>query len=143
MINVIACAQCGKPSGSGDNIHKLQGKEGFVCHECHTGKPMVKKKKNSRQKFTRWICKRHNCGSYNFGNLVRHEMDWCDIVFESSSLIKKPGTFGGFNGNVGRHYFKDWNEYCVDKQRQEFLVNAYNKWSEKKSRRKRNAHRSR
>ena len=143
MNQVIACARCGKQSDNGDSIHKLEGQKGYVCDQCFTGKTVVKKKKSSRQKFTRWICKRHNCGSYNFGNLVRHEMDWCDIVFEASSVIKRPATFGGFNGDVGRHYYKDWQEYCIDKQRQEFLVNAYNKWSAKKARKKRNAYRPR
>ena len=135
---MIACVRCG---GESTDLKKLEGKAGYVCVKCYTGKSPVKHR--VRPKFTRWICKRHECGSYNFGNLVRHEMDWCDIVFESSTVIKKPNTFGGYNGDVGRHYFKDWQEYCVDKQRSDHLVIAYNNWSEKKSRRNKRAYRSR
>mgnify|MGYP001365287061 CR=1 FL=1 len=144
MINVIACAQCGTPSSSGDNLHKLQGKDGFVCHECLTGKKQeVKIKKAPKHKWQRWICKTHDCGSYNFGNLVRHEMPWCEIVYESSVMLKKPKTFGGMNGDVGRHHFKDWQSFCVEKERRDHLVTSYNKWSNKKSRRRKHAYRSR
>ena len=144
MSSVIQCAQCGKPSSSGDNLHNLQGKVGYVCHECFTGKKIEKvQKKPASYKWTRWICKTHNCGSYNFGGLDIHEMPLCEIVYESSTRLKRPKTFGGMNGDVGRHWFKDWSSFCVEKERRDHLVNSYNKWSNKKSRRKRNAYRSR
>ena len=138
----LLCSKCKTMQRS---LNRKEGEPGLICDKCAGKKIKQKISKSAKQKFTRWICKRHDCGSYNFNALVRHEMDWCNIVYESSSTIKTPKTFGGMNGNVGRHYFRDWQEYCKDKERSSHVITAYSKWSAAKNRslrRKRNAYRS-
>lgn len=66
--------------------------------------------------FTRWRCLTHNCGSYNFNNLNRHETSTCDIISEQTVGVIKPKTFGGYNGDLSRKFLKDWNENLRLKQ---------------------------
>lgn len=42
-------------------------------------------------------------------------MPWCDIV-KSIRILSKPRTLGGFNGDVSRKYYPDWDKYCVELQ---------------------------
>jgi len=81
--------------------------------------------------FTRWICRKHNCGSYNFNNLGRHEMPWCDIVTEDTAGIIRPKTFGGYNGDVSRHYFKDWILYSRTEDMDRHALKAWNNYVKK------------
>ncbi len=58
----------------------------------------------------------------------RHEMDWCDIIIEETVGIRKPKTFGGINGNVGRAYFKDWDEYVQRHDRNKHNIKVWEKY---------------
>jgi len=69
--------------------------------------------------FIRWRCTVHNCGSYSFDNLASHEIDSCNIIREETVGVLKPKTWGGMNGNVSRHYVKEWIADCRDKQMEE------------------------
>ena len=84
----------------------------FECADCSDGEQ--RKTIDNRQHlpvWPKWICLTHDCGSYNFNTLGRHEMPWCDIVKEHTIGIIKPKTFGGFHGDLGRNNFRDWHEY--------------------------------
>jgi len=66
-----------------------------------------------------WECKTHECGSTKFTNLSRHAWDGCDIVKKTG--IPPTNTWhneglGGFNGDVSRKFYRDWDKYCLDKQ---------------------------
>jgi hypothetical protein len=82
-----------------------------LCVECKGVKGTMLKPKHKPQKsaprlFSRWICKTHKCGSYNFNNLRRHETHDCDIETEETHGIIYPKTFGGVNGDVSKIHFK-------------------------------------
>ena len=69
-----------------------------------------------KQKFNKWKCKIHNCSSYNFNSLGRHETPWCIIEKFVTVGVIKPKTTGGYNGDLSRKFLKDWTEYCKRKQ---------------------------
>lgn len=77
--------------------------------------------------WNRWRCVTHDCGSYNFNSLIRHEIHSCKILTESTVGIIKPKTFGGFHGDLGRGYLHDFQEELRYKQSQE---SALKKWKE-------------
>lgn len=99
----------------------------YMCNGCF-GKedysPTVASQKHLPM-VNRWKCLVHNCGSYNFNNMDRHEMPWCKIITEQTVGVILPGTFGGYNGNLSRQYFKDWHEHCLRLQ-QEALILRHN-----------------
>jgi len=68
-----------------------------------------------RTKFSHWRCETHDCSSFNFNNLTRHMMPWCDIK-KSERYPSKPRTIGGYHGDVSRKYFADWIDYCKKKE---------------------------
>ena len=106
MPECISCHETGKKQ------YYMVKSLGFKCSDCVDG---VKQKQVENKQhlpiWPRWKCLTHDCGSYNFNMLTRHEMPWCDITKEYTIGIIKPNTFGGHKGNVGRHYFKDWHEF--------------------------------
>lgn len=69
--------------------------------------------------FPRWRCIEHDCGSYSFSNLSNHQIDSCIILREETVGVVRPKTWGGFNGNVSRHYMKEWINECRNKQMEE------------------------
>lgn len=75
--------------------------------------------------FGRWRCITHDAGSYNYNQLLRHEIDSCDIITEYTVGIVKPKTFGGFNGDISRQYLP---EYIEDIQKKELERAALQKW---------------
>jgi len=60
--------------------------------------------------------------------MARHEMPWCDIITEVTVGLRKPKTFGGMNGDVGRTYFKDWNEYVQRHDRNKHNIKVWEKY---------------
>ena len=77
-------------------------------------------------KFSYWWCEKHQCGSFNFNNLSRHEMPFCDIR-KDVRYLHKPRTIGGHNGDVSRKYYKDWDEYCVVLQQKKLRTVTWKK----------------
>ena len=57
--------------------------------------------------------------------MARHEMPWCDIITEATVGLRKPKTFGGMNGDVGRAYFDDWNEYVQRHDRNKHNIKVW------------------
>ena len=105
MPKCITCQDTGK-----SKYYMLKPLE-FQCSDCAGDKPKISVQKQHLPIWPRWVCNTHHCGSYNFGQLGRHEMPWCDIVKEHTIGIIKPKTYGGFNGDVSRNWFTDWHEY--------------------------------
>ena len=60
--------------------------------------------------------------------MARHEMPWCDISTEETVGLRRPKTYGGMNGNVGRAYFKDWNEYVQRHDRNRHDIKVWEKY---------------
>lgn len=77
-------------------------------------------------------------GSYNFNNLLRHEIDNCDVVVEQTVGVIRPKTFGGYNGDVSRHNIK---EYVVACRQQEMEKHKIEQWNSFLARRERFANR--
>ena len=100
----------------------------YVCEGCYKT-PVKDRKSNQKQHlplFERWICLTHNCGSYNFNMKGRHEIESCNIITEVTVGIIKPKTFGGYNGNVSRHYLPEWQEAA---RRNDLEKHALTKWN--------------
>lgn len=100
---------------------------GRVCHDCFNSKSELVITKPT---FTKKVCTTHKCSTYNSNQMAAHEMPWCNIVSVETIGIVKPKTqydssMGGLNGNIGRHYYKDWTEYC---QQQDKLTHAQKNW---------------
>ena len=83
------------------------------------------------QIFTRWRCTTHDCGSYNFNQLVRHEVSSCDIIRENTVGVIKPKSFGGYNGDLGRAYIKEYQDGLREKQIQDNVLKDWLKYREK------------
>ena len=66
--------------------------------------------------FLRWRCLTHECGSYNFTQLVRHEISSCEIIREETVGVVKPKTFGGYKGDLGRSHIPEYLEEIRQKQ---------------------------
>ena len=81
--------------------------------------------------FSRWRCLTHYCGSYNFNQLGRHSINGCDIVKENTVGIIKPKTYGGFNGDLGRGFIKEYLEMLRQGQIQESAIARWNKFKVK------------
>lgn len=84
----------------------------LICNECDE-KPEKKPHFSIPRIFSRWVCKTHNCGSYNFNLVGKHEMDNCDITREDTVGVVKPKTFGGRNGDLHRKWWKTENDIFV------------------------------
>jgi len=83
--------------------------QSVICEDCSKTKEKPKVITGAPSPppiFNKWHCRTHKCGSYNVQNLSRHEMDDCDIYWEQTEGIVRPKTYGGYNGNVGRQYFR-------------------------------------
>lgn len=68
-----------------------------------------------------WECTYHKCGSSKFNNLARHEMPWCQIEKREGNLKQNTWhdpVLGGFNGDVSRKFYRDWDKYCLERQQQ-------------------------
>ena len=84
----------------------------------------------TKPRFTKKVCTVHRCSTYNPNQMGAHEMPWCDIVSIETAGIQKPKTqydekLGGLNGNIGRHYYKDWTVYCQQKDK---MLHAEKNW---------------
>jgi len=100
---------------------------GRVCHGCFVSN---NESVVSKPKFTKKVCLVHKCSTYNPNQMGAHEMPWCDIVSIETNGVQKPKTnydeaLGGLNGNIGRHYYKDWTEFCQQKDK---MIHAQKNW---------------
>lgn len=100
---------------------------GIICIRCFTNnsQPTI-----ARRVFVKLVCVIHKCSTYNSRLMGSHEMPWCDIVSIQTSGIQKPKTqydekIGGCNGNINRHYYRDWEIYSQQKDK---MINAEKKW---------------
>ena len=66
--------------------------------------------------FLRWRCLTHGCGSYNFNQLIRHEIHSCEIIREQTVGVVKPKSFGGYKGDLGRGHIKEYQEEVRQQQ---------------------------
>ena len=82
--------------------------------------------------FRRWRCLEHECGSYNFDSLRKHEISSCNVTVEETVGVVKPKTFGGFNGNVARHYLPEFQREVREKQIQESRLQQWIHYRERK-----------
>ncbi len=104
---------------------------GIICLKCFTNNDLGKLKDDkTKPTFIKKVCTVHKCSSYNPNLMARHEMPWCDIVAIETVGITKPKTkydesLGGLNGNISRHYYKDWTTYCQQKDK---MIHAEKKW---------------
>lgn len=107
------CVECKSPERK--KYLLIPGTRQFICYDCFTkdNSPKSPSQPQHLPVFTRWVCKKHKCGSYNFNQLLRHEMPWCDIITEDTVGVIKPKTFGnpGGKGDLNRDKFPDWVEY--------------------------------
>ena len=78
------------------------------------------------KKFSYWWCETHECGSFNFNSLSRHEMPFCDI-HKDIRYLHKPRTIGGHHGDVSRKYYKDWDKYCIMLQHKKLRSSMWKK----------------
>jgi len=108
MIKELDCGVCGKTTSS---FFMVLGTE-TICTDCEKKTPKhIPGKFQRPPTFARYICKTHNCGTYNVGNMTnRHEMKDCDIVIQITLGIIRPATFGGYNGDISKKYFLGTNE---------------------------------
>jgi hypothetical protein len=100
---------------------------GRICNNCFN---INIKSTVTKPRFVKKVCLTHKCSSYNTGLMASHEMPWCDIVTVETAGVQKPKTqydesLGGLNGNIGRHYYKDWTEYCQQKDQ---MIHAEKTW---------------
>ena len=85
--------------------------------------------------FTRWRCITHDCGSYNFNQLIRHEIESCEILREATVGVIKPKSFGGYKGDVGRSHLQEYQDQVRDQQINESKVQRWLAWRAKELRR--------
>lgn len=97
----MKCAICGSAD---EEMFIVLGTEA-VCMKC-SKRPEKRTSPPLPRIFTRWKCLTHKCGSYNFTNLHRHLMNNCEIIEEKTLGIVRPKTYGGYNGDVSRHFFQ-------------------------------------
>jgi len=76
----------------------------------------------------------HECGSYNFDSLRKHEIPSCNITLEDTVGAVKPKTFGGMNGNVSRHYIPEFQKEIREKQIQQARLDQWVHYRAKKMR---------
>jgi len=74
----------------------------------------------------------HDCGSYSFTNLWRHEIPSCILSIEETVGIVRPKTYGGFNGDVSKHYLPEFQRHVLDIQLQESRLQQWVHYREKK-----------
>ena len=84
--------------------------------------------------FLRWRCLTHECGSYNFCQLVRHDIDSCEIIREETVGVIKPKSFGGYKGDLGRTYIAEYHDEIRQKQKSESKLQQWLTWRAKKLR---------
>ena len=101
---------------------------GRVCHSCFISAPEASVVKPT---FSKKVCLTHKCSTYNPNLMGSHTMPWCDIVTVETVGVQKPKTkyddsLGGLNGNIGRQYYKDWTEFCQQKDK---LIHAEKNWT--------------
>lgn len=82
----------------------------------------------------RWRCITHDCGSYNYRNLLRHEMDSCYIIDEETVGVCKPKTFGTNTGDVARHQFNEWKDKTLNKEKERAVKHKWFAYRAKKLR---------
>lgn len=114
----------------------ISGTTDMVCGSCFNKDDPIQTtpyvKKSHLRIFTRWRCITHNCGSYSMNNLIRHEMETCEIVYEDTVGVVKPKTFGGHNGDVSREYFPDWKRLQNKKRDRLDKIKAWKIYSKEK-----------
>lgn len=136
IIDMPTCVECKKDDKQ--RYLLIPGDvRAFICSDCfavETPKKVITKP--NVRKFTRWNCLTHQCGSYNFNMLGRHEMPWCNIILQETNGIIKPKTFsnpdiGGCNGNISRHYYPDWQEEVQRHDNQLHAIKVYTQYQKK------------
>ena len=120
-----ACIECKKVPAA-DQYYDID--IGRVCRSCFNDNSADRVVKPT---FTKKVCLYHKCSTYNSNQMGAHEMPWCDIVAVQTVGVQKPNTqydetLGGMNGNIGRHYYKDWTEFCQQKDK---LIHAQKDWA--------------
>ncbi len=134
MMMLKTCVECMRDDQK--RYLLIPGSGAFVCESCFTKKPdQPLRKISGKRRFIRWRCKVHECGSYNFSMLGRHEMPWCDISTEETVGLRRPKTYGGINGNVGRAYFKDWIDFHKQKDEEKHAVKRWKDYRDKHGKR--------
>ena len=108
MSDKLICSICGNTTSSFFMVLGINS----ICSDCknkHKSKHIAQLQKPLI--FIRYICKTHDCGTYNVTNMMfRHSMKSCNIVTQQTLGIIRPATYGGFNGDIGRRYFLGINE---------------------------------
>ncbi len=130
----IFCEECHTPDGTTFSV--VPGKPGLYCDLC-IGKKPIKIITNTKQHlpiFTKWHCRTHNCGAYSMNALCRNEWDACDIEYENTVGVIRPKTYGGYNGDLGRHHFAEWQEELQRKDKRKHAIANWNKYSKSKQR---------
>lgn len=78
-----------------------------------------------------WECKTHECGSFKFNNLSRHEMPWCELsvgyTHVNSHKTWHNPEIGGHNGDISRKFYKDWDKYCLELQQKKQRAETWKK----------------
>lgn len=102
---------------------------GRICHDCFL---LDSEPKVNNRVFVKKVCNVHRCSTYNMNMMGSHEMPWCDIVSVETVGIQYPKTkydpaLGGMNGNIGRHYYRDWEIYCQQKDK---MIHAEKRWEQ-------------
>jgi len=83
--------------------------------------------------FSRWKCLTHNAGSYNFNALNRHFIENVCLIHEDVTVgVVKPKTFGGVNGDVGRHHYPEWHQLQKLKQQEHLMKDKWSTFLERK-----------
>lgn len=107
MTGELDCSVCGESSSS---FFMTIG-TASICIDCSKKSKGKIPQFQKPQTFTRYICKTHNCGTYNVGKMYNtHEMKDCVIIEQVTLGIIRPATFGGLNGDIGRGHFLGVNE---------------------------------
>lgn len=120
-----ACIECKQIPGSKVGYFDID--IGRICYDCFS---VNNETDVEKPKFIKKVCSVHKCSTYNHNMMAKHEMPWCDIVSVETTGVQKPKTkydetLGGLNGNIGRHYYKDWIEYVQQKDK---MISAEKSW---------------
>jgi len=107
-VRRLVCSMCNETTSSffiavGDKI---------ICNKCKDSKKSNRSPQMQKPRiFVRYICKTHECGTYNVNVMYnKHAIDSCVIVTQETLGIVNPATFGGFNGDISRKFFLGVNE---------------------------------
>lgn len=122
------CKDCGNKEAS----QYFSLPDGYLCQPCFSKDITPKEEpKQHLPIFYRYICTVHKCGTYNVNVMARHEMPWCNVEKEATVGVVKPKTFGGYNGNITKHYFPDWTEHVRRNDNEIHAIKAWQKFTKR------------